>query len=83
MLVPTLFTFAMLVATVSISDVPSFRSSATVVIFAMFVAVVFILAMLAPTVFTELLPDPVLTAVVIRPKSSVNVICPATILMLV
>ena len=60
----------MLVATVSISDVPSFRSSATVVIFAMFVAVVFILAMLAPTVFTELLPDPVLTALVIRPRSS-------------
>ena len=56
----------MLVATVSISDVPSFKSSATVVIFAIFVAAVLTLAIEVATVLTELLPDPVFTALVIN-----------------
>ena len=61
----------MLVATVSISDTVSFKSAATVLTF----------AMLAPTVLIELLPEPVLTASVINPKSSEYVMCPATVLI--
>ena len=45
----------MLVATVSISDVVSFKSSATVVIFAMLVAAVLTLEILDPTVLIDLL----------------------------
>ena len=60
----------MLVATVSISDVVSFKSSATVFIFAIFVAAVLTFEIEPATVLTELLPVPVLTALVIKPKSS-------------
>ena len=59
-LLPTLFMFVIAPATVSISDVSSFKSA----------AIVLIEAMLAPHVLIELFPDPVLTALVIRPKSS-------------
>ena len=71
MLLPTLFTLVILVATVSISDVASVKSAATVLTAAMF----------APTVLIELFPEPVLIASVTRPKSSENVTCPATVLI--
>ena len=47
----------------------------------MLVAVVLTLAIAAPTVLIELLPEPVLTASVINPKSSEYVTCPATVLI--
>ena len=76
---PTLFTLAIEPATVF-----TFATFvATVFTFVMLPAVVFTFAILAATVLTELLPDPVFTALVINPKSSVNVNCPATILMVV
>ena len=76
---PTVFTLEIEPATVLTFAI----EPCTVLTFAIEPATVFTFAIEPATVLTELFPDPVFTASVIKPKSSLYTICPATIFMLI